>query len=168
MQRSVVEANSSPFTRLEDLAGELTDLRRMAIRAADGLGLGIVAAGSVPLVDLEALKISPDPRYEQMLDDYQALTREQLICGTQVHAGIGDRELAVAVAHRLAPWAPVLLALSTSSPYWLGQDTGYAAYRPSSGSAGPPPGPCPSTRRPRSTTRRSPSSSGRARSPTPE
>ncbi|GIH76457.1 carboxylate-amine ligase [Planobispora longispora] len=143
LQRSVVEANSSPFTRLEDLAGELTDLRRMAIRAADGLGLGIVAAGSVPLVDLEALKISPDPRYEQMLDDYQALTREQLICGTQVHAGIGDRELAVAVAHRLAPWAPVLLALSTSSPYWLGQDTGYAAYRPLVWQRWPTAGPMP-------------------------
>ncbi|WP_031163580.1 carboxylate--amine ligase/circularly permuted type 2 ATP-grasp protein [Streptosporangium roseum] len=130
LQRSVVEANSRPFIRLEDLGHDLTALRRTVIQAADGLGLGIVAAGSVPLVDLEALKISPDPRYEQMLADYQLLTREQLICGTQVHAEVDNRDLAVAVAHRLAPWLPPLLALSSSSPYWLGSDTGYASYRP--------------------------------------
>ncbi|WP_433256681.1 glutamate--cysteine ligase [Streptosporangium sp. CA-135522] len=130
LQRSVVEANSRPFVRLEDLGHDLTALRRTVIEAADGVGLGIVAAGSVPLVDLEALKISPDPRYEQMLADYQLLTREQLICGTQVHAEVDDRDLAVAVAHRLAPWLPPLLALSSSSPYWLGSDTGYASYRP--------------------------------------
>ncbi|GGL37874.1 carboxylate-amine ligase [Planomonospora parontospora] len=130
LQRSVVEANSSPFADLEGLGHELAALRRTVIRAADGLGLGVAAAGTVPLVDPEALKISPDPRYEQMLADYQLLTREQLICGTQVHAEVADRDLAIAVAHRLAPWAPPLLALSTSSPYWLGSDTGYAGYRP--------------------------------------
>ncbi|MBG0830661.1 glutamate--cysteine ligase [Planomonospora sp. ID67723] len=143
LQRSVVEANSRPCTRLEDLAQDLVELRRTVIRAADGLGLGIAAAGSVPLVDTEALKISPDPRYEQMLADYQVLTREQLICGTQVHAEIGDRDLAVAVAHLLAPWAPVLLALSTSSPYWLGRDTGYAGYRPLVWQRWPTAGPMP-------------------------
>ncbi|GAA2851916.1 hypothetical protein GCM10010517_09570 [Streptosporangium fragile] len=130
LQRSVVEANSRPFVRLEDLGHDLTALRRTVIQAADGLGLGIAAAGSVPLVDLEALKISPDARYEQMLADYQLLTREQLICGAQVHAEVEDRDLAVAVAHRLAPWLPPLLALSSSSPYWLGADSGYASYRP--------------------------------------
>ncbi|GIH94190.1 glutamate--cysteine ligase [Planobispora siamensis] len=130
LHRSVVEGNSRPFVRLEDLGHDLTALRRTVIKAADGLGLGIAAAGSVPLVDVEALKISPDPRYEQMLADYQLLTREQVICGTQVHAEVEDRDLAVVIAHRLAPWVPSLLALSVSSPYWLGADTGYAAYRP--------------------------------------
>ncbi|MGS2642927.1 glutamate--cysteine ligase [Streptosporangium sp. LJ11] len=143
LQRSVVEANSRPFMHLEDLGHDLTALRRTVIQAADGLGLGIVAAGSVPLVDLEALKISPDPRYEQMLADYQLLTREQLICGTQFHADVEDRDLAVAVAHRLAPWIPPLLALSSSSPYWLGSDTGYASYRPLLWQRWPTAGPVP-------------------------
>jgi carboxylate-amine ligase len=57
------------------------------------------------------------------------LVREQLICGTQVHVDVDNRDLAVAVAHRVAPWLPALLALSASSPYWLGTDTGYASYR---------------------------------------
>ncbi|OPG05496.1 glutamate--cysteine ligase [Microbispora sp. GKU 823] len=129
LQRSMVEANTRPCTSLEDLSRELTGLRADAVAAADGLGLGIVAAGTVPLVDAETMKISPDPRYEQMLADYQALAREQLICGTQVHAEVRDRDLAVAVTHRLAPWLPPLLALSCSSPYWMGADTGYASFR---------------------------------------
>ncbi|MFD2352900.1 glutamate-cysteine ligase family protein [Nonomuraea ferruginea] len=64
-----------------------------------------------------------------MLSDYQQLTREQLICGTHVHAEVDDPDLAVTVAHRLTPWLPPLLALSASSPYWDGDDTGYASYR---------------------------------------
>lgn len=72
----------------------MCNLRRTAIREADELGLGITAAGSPQLVDMDELKISPEARYERMLDDYQVLTREQLICGTQVHAQVADRDLA--------------------------------------------------------------------------
>ncbi|MFC0038541.1 glutamate--cysteine ligase [Actinomadura rayongensis] len=129
LQRSVVETNSRPFLRLFDLAEDLAALRRGVVASAEPLGLGIVAAGTVPVVDLDALKVTPDPRYENMLEEYQALAREQLICGAQVHVDVGDRELAVAVAQRLTPRVPVLLALSASSPYWLGTDTGYASYR---------------------------------------
>ncbi|GAA1522553.1 hypothetical protein GCM10009677_64460 [Sphaerisporangium rubeum] len=129
LQRSVVEANSRPYVRLEDLGHDLTALRRTVVEAADSLGLGIVAAGAVPLVDPSALKISPDARYMQMQEDYQLLTREQLICGAQVHVDVADRDLAVEVAHRVAKWLPPLLALSASSPYWMGSDSGYASSR---------------------------------------
>ena len=57
------------------------------------------------------------------------LVREQLICSTQVHVDVDDRDLAIAVGRRVAPWLPALLALSASSPFWLGTDTGYASYR---------------------------------------
>jgi glutamate---cysteine ligase / carboxylate-amine ligase len=130
LQRSVVETNSRPFVRLADLIEDLAALRRGVTRAAEPLGLGIVAAGTVPIADVEALKVTPDARYENMLEEYQILAREQLICGAQVHVDVGgDRDLAVAVAHRVSPWLPPLLALSASSPFWLGQDTGYASYR---------------------------------------
>ena len=129
LQRSVVETNSRPMVRLVDLVEDLAALRRGVVAAAESLGLGIVAAGTVPIVDLEALKVTPDPRYEGMLEEYQILAREQLICGAQVHVDVPDRNLAVAVAHRVARWLPPLLALSASSPYWLGMDSGYASYR---------------------------------------
>ncbi|WP_230466090.1 carboxylate-amine ligase [[Actinomadura] parvosata] len=129
LQRSTVESNSRPWSRLEELARDLCELRGRLIRQADEVGLGISAAGSSPLVEMAEVKVSPEPRYEQMLNDYQQLTREQLICGTHVHAEVPDRDLAVAVAHRLTPWLPPLLALSASSPYWDGEDTGYASFR---------------------------------------
>jgi glutamate---cysteine ligase / carboxylate-amine ligase len=129
LQRSVVETNSRPYVRLIDLVEDLAALRRSVVAAAEPLGLGIVAAGTVPIVDLEALKVTPDPRYEGMLEEYQILAREQLICGAQVHVDVSDRDLAVAVSQRMSPWLPTLLALSASSPYWLGMDSGYASYR---------------------------------------
>jgi carboxylate-amine ligase len=94
-----------------------------------------VAAGTVPLADPDTVQVTPDPRYEHMRDEYRALTREQLICGTQVHVDVDSRDLAIAVGCRVAPWVPALLALSASSPYWRGTDTGYAS-RPRPG--GPP------------------------------
>jgi carboxylate-amine ligase len=129
LQRSVLEANSRPWVSLADLAGDIAALRQAAIAAAEPLGLGIVAAGTVPLADPDTLEITPHPRYEHMQGEYRMLVREQLICGTQVHVDVHDRDVAVAVAHRIAPWLPVLLALSASSPFWLGTDTGYASYR---------------------------------------
>src|SRR6476659_8561194 len=129
LQRSVLEANSRPWTDLTDLAADLAGLRRAAIAAAEPVGLGIVAAGTVPLGDPDGLQVTADPRYEHMRGEYRMLVREQLICSTQVHVDVDDRDLAVAVAYRVAPWLPALLALSASSPFWLDTDTGYASYR---------------------------------------
>lgn len=68
-------------------------------------------------------------RYRRMEEVYQAVARQQIICGCHVHIGIADRDLAVATINRMRPWLPVLLALSANSPYWQSTDTGYASYR---------------------------------------
>jgi carboxylate-amine ligase len=120
LHRSVVETNTPVTASLDGLRDGIVALRRRAIEVAESLGLGLIAAGTVPLVDLESLPVTPTSRYRRMLDDYQMLVREQLICGAQVHVGIPDRDEAVSVAQRVAPVLPVLLALSASSPYWLG------------------------------------------------
>ena len=129
MQRSVLEANSRPWADLTELAEDIAGLRLAAVAAAESLGLGIVAAGTVPLADPDTLEVTPDPRYEHIRDEYRVLVREQLICSMQVHVDMDDRDLAIAVGHRVAPWLPALLALSAGSPYWRGTDTGYASYR---------------------------------------
>jgi YbdK family carboxylate-amine ligase len=129
MQRSVVEANSRPWAGLAELAGDIAGLRQAVIAAAGHFGLGIVAAGTVPLADPGTLQVTADPRYEHIRGEYRMLVREQLICSTQVHVDVDDRDLAIAVGRRIAPWLPALLALSASSPFWLGTDTGYASYR---------------------------------------
>ncbi|HXZ74244.1 MAG TPA: glutamate-cysteine ligase family protein, partial [Streptosporangiaceae bacterium] len=85
LQRSVLEANSRPWGSLTDLAEDIAKLRQAAIAAAETFGLGIAAAGTVPLADPDTLQITSDPRYEHMRGEYRMLVREQLICGTQVH-----------------------------------------------------------------------------------
>jgi carboxylate-amine ligase len=129
MQRSVLEANSRPWSGLTELAEDIAGLRQAAAAAAEPLGLGIVAAGTVPLADPRTLQVTPDPRYEHIRDEYRMLVCEQLICSTQVHVDVDDRDLAIAIGRRIAPWLPALLALSASSPFWRGTDTGYASYR---------------------------------------
>jgi carboxylate-amine ligase len=129
LHRSVVETNTDVSHTLDGLREGIVALRRQAIGVAESLGLGLVAAGTVPLVDLDQLAVTPTSRYRRMVDDYQMLAREQLICGAQVHVGIADRDEAVSVAQRVASALPVLLALSASSPYWMGEDSGYASVR---------------------------------------
>ncbi|HEX6257328.1 MAG TPA: carboxylate--amine ligase/circularly permuted type 2 ATP-grasp protein [Euzebyales bacterium] len=129
LHRSMVETNSDVFTDLDDLRDALLRMRRHIADIAGPLGLGIIAAGTVPLVEAEEMRTTPTSRFEQMLDDYQLLAREQLICGTQVHIGLEDRDMTVAVAQRVSRWLPVLLALSASSPFWMGDDSGYSSIR---------------------------------------
>ncbi|WP_306209933.1 carboxylate--amine ligase/circularly permuted type 2 ATP-grasp protein [Actinoplanes sp. RD1] len=129
LHRSVVETNTPVAGTLDELREGIVSLRRRAIGVAESLGLGLVAAGTVPLVDLDSLPVTPTSRYKRMVDEYQMLAREQLICGAQVHVGITDRDEAVAVSQRVASSLPVLLALSASSPYWMGEDSGYASVR---------------------------------------
>jgi carboxylate-amine ligase len=143
LHRSVVETNTPVAATLDELRDGIVSLRRKAIGVAESLGLGLVAAGTVPLVDLDSLPVTPTSRYRRMLDEYQMLAREQLICGAQVHVGIPDRDEAVSIAQRVAPALPVLLGLSASSPYWMGEDSGYASVRslvwlrwPTSGDSG--------------------------------
>lgn len=143
LQRSVVESNSRPHVRLADVLADLQALRRSAVAESEALGLGVVASGTVPLVQLDSFKITKGVRYENMLDDYQLLAREQLICGAHVHVELTDRDLAVRVAHRISVWTPVLLAISASSPFWLGTDSGYASYRTLLWSRWPTSGPPP-------------------------
>ncbi|MGV9241889.1 carboxylate-amine ligase, partial [Streptomyces nigra] len=68
-------------------------------------------------------------RYRHMAEEYRRVADEQLICGAQVHVDVPDRDTAVRVMCEVSPRLPALLALSASSPFWQGTDTGYASWR---------------------------------------
>ncbi|MET0795692.1 MAG: glutamate--cysteine ligase, partial [Polyangiaceae bacterium] len=129
LQQTVVETNSEVCDTLGALRSNLIELRRELVRVANALGIGVAAAGTMPL-SLSEVTITENPRFRRMLADYQLLVREQLICGMQVHVGVSDPDLAAKLIDRVARWLPPLLALSVSSPFsHAGEDTGYASSR---------------------------------------
>ena len=152
LQRSLVETNTPVCATLDELREHLKRLRGRLDAVAAPLGLGVVAAGTVPLVDQSGDAISAGARYERMQHEYQLLVSEQHICGAQVHVDVPDRDVAVQVVRRVAPYLPTLLALSASSPYWRGPGLRVRQLPVAwSGPAGRPPA-RPGTWRPRPTT----------------
>ncbi len=143
IQRTTVETNTSVVTTLAGLRSEILRLRAGLIEVASPEGLGVAAVGTAPESAFAEIELTPDGRYGRMKEQYRLLVDEQLICGTQIHVGVSGPDLAIQVAQRVARDLPVLLALSASSPYWNGQDTGYASIRsiiwqrwPSAGATG--------------------------------
>ena len=125
----MIESRTSPCRSLGRLRTELGELRLGLARAAAPSGQRILAAATVPMGDWRTLPINPNPRFKKIVDVYARMALEHVVCGCHVHVGIDDRDLAVQVMNRVRPWLPVLLALSASSPFWMGETTGYASYR---------------------------------------
>ena len=144
IQRTTVETNTDVVESLDDLRHELIRLRRGLSDVAAAEGLGAAAVGTAARSGFADFELTSSGRYGRMQEQYRLLVDEQLICGLQIHVGISDRDLAVAIMQRVARELPVLLALSASSPFWNGEDTGYASIRtiiwqrwPSAGVTGP-------------------------------
>ncbi|MER5833903.1 glutamate--cysteine ligase [Streptomyces sp. NPDC002130] len=129
LHQCTVETNSAVHGSLHDLYADLSRLRRQLDAAASSQGLAVVAAGTAPLAPAAAANPTADARYHHMAEEYRRVADEQLICGAQVHVDVPDRDTAVRVMCEVSPWLPVLLAVSASSPFWQGADTGYASWR---------------------------------------
>lgn len=129
LQQAAVESNSAVHTTLDTLYDDLVGSRRRLDRAASAHGLAVVAAGTVPLARPAASFPTAGSRYEHMVDEYRLVADEQLICGAHVHVDVPDRDTAVRVMCEVSPSLHTLLALSASSPFWQGADTGYASWR---------------------------------------
>ncbi|WP_435006256.1 carboxylate-amine ligase [Tundrisphaera lichenicola] len=126
---SQIEIGTQICRSLAEVRAELIRLRGAVIQAAAHSGCRIVSAGTHPFSRWENQTITPKDRYDTILQEFQQITREQIIFGCHVHVGIEDREQAIHVMNQARPWLPVLLALSANSPFWQGRDTGYASYR---------------------------------------
>jgi len=96
---------------------------------AGALGLELMCSGSHPTTDWTTQQISPNPRYHQLIDHMQWMARQMQIFGVHVHVGVQSGKKAVSIVNALTAYMPHLLALSASSPYWVGTDTGLASYR---------------------------------------
>ena len=96
---------------------------------AEGLGLGLLCAGTHPFADWAAQDITPNERYERLVDEMQWTARRLAIFGIHTHVGVRSAEKAIAIANALTGYIPHFLALSASSPWFGGRDTGLASSR---------------------------------------
>lgn len=129
LMRSQVEVSTPVCSSLDEVATQLRALRRRLNEAAARHGCRLGAAGSHPSARWETQEVTPKERYLAMEHEFQQTAAETLICGCHVHVGIEDVDLRIRVMNRIRPWLPTILALSANSPFWGGDDTGYASYR---------------------------------------
>ncbi|WP_330932812.1 carboxylate-amine ligase [Cellulosimicrobium cellulans] len=159
-----LETATHPRRELDELAAEIREGRRRAQDAADRVGARVAALSTSPL-PFEGTTVSR-LRYLEARAAFGLTAREQLTSGCHVHVAVADDTEGVAVLDRIGPWLSTLLALSTNSPFWQGQDSGYASFRSQVWSRWPTSGPTRAFGSPRRTGRRSTGSSRPARSST--
>ena len=124
-----VEVGTGVCATVDEARADLAHLRATVRQIAGAHGLAPIAASCHPWADWADQDRTDKPRYAKLDDDLGAIARRMLIGGMHVHVGIADRDTRIAVMNLLTPWLPVLLALSASSPFWQGQDTGLASWR---------------------------------------
>ena len=127
--RSQIEVGTRVCSSLGEARADLRRLRATVARVAAGHGLAPVAASTHPFAQWEAQKTTERSRYVGLRDDLQAVGRRLAICGLHVHIGIPDDELRIDLLNQASYFLPHLLALSTSSPFWQGENTGLKSYR---------------------------------------
>lgn len=129
MLQSQIEVLTPVCETLDEARRHLTHYRRTLADAARESGIGIAAVGTFPLAYWPEQEITPKERYGAILDDLQMIGLRNMLCGMHVHVAIPDPNSRVNLVMRLTPFLPLLLALSTSSPFWQGQMTGLSGYR---------------------------------------
>ncbi|MFO7661602.1 MAG: carboxylate-amine ligase [Chloroflexota bacterium] len=133
LMQSQVEVGSRICTTVKDARDEVVRLRGEVLDLAEENGLHIAAASTHPFARWEDQVITEGTRYRELLDDMQGVARQLLIFGMHVHVGFDDdsesRELLIEIMNQSRYFIPHLLALSTSSPFWRGFNTGLKSYR---------------------------------------
>ncbi len=127
--QSQIEVGTRPSRTLRDARSDLAHLRRTVSDVAGQHGLAIIAASTHPFATWTSQKLTEKERYLILARDMQAVIRRIMICGMHVHVGIDDDDLRIDLMGQVSYVLPHLLALSTSSPFWEGTDTGLKSYR---------------------------------------
>src|SRR3954451_16615410 len=126
---STVEIITDVCSTVEEAQTDLQATLLEVSAAAGARGLGGVCSGTHPMTDWTTQEISPNPRYELLVEQMQWLARQLQIFGVHVHVGVRAPEKAIPIVNALTYYVPHFLALSASSPYWMGNDTGLASAR---------------------------------------
>lgn len=124
-----VEVGTGAHGRVADAVGELGALRAAIARVAEAHGYAVLAASTHPFSEWRDQSHSRKPRYEGIRSEIGQPADRLMICGMHIHVGIEDDDLRIDLMNQASYFLPHLLALSTSSPFWQGQETGLASFR---------------------------------------
>ena len=127
--RSQIEVGTRPHPTIAEARADLASLRSAVIQVAGRYGLAPIAASTHPFGSWHQQLQTQKERYKILEHDMQAAARRLLICGMHVHVGIADNELRIDLMNQFNYFLPHLLALSCSSPFWEGENTGLLSYR---------------------------------------
>jgi carboxylate-amine ligase len=129
MLQSQIEVATPPCETTSEARAHLARYRSVLAAAAAERKLGLAAMGTFPLAFWPAQVVTPKARYGPIMDDLQMIGYRNMLCGMHVHVEVPDVDMRVNLIMRLTPYLPLLLALSTSSPFWQGHFTGLCGYR---------------------------------------
>jgi carboxylate-amine ligase len=129
MHQSIVETGTNICENVADLRIEMHRTRDELVAAADRAGLHVAAAGTHPFSSWIDQVISPGERYQNIVEELQQLARSLLIFGMHVHVAMPDKQTTIDMMNMVRYFLPHLLALSTSSPFWMGRNTGLKSFR---------------------------------------
>jgi len=127
--QSQIEVGTRVASSLEEARLDLAHLRRTVAAVAEEHGLAIIAASTHPFATWSTQRPTQKERYAVIAQDLQEVVRRLMISGMHVHVGLDDDDLRIDLLGQVAYIVPHLLALSTSSPFWQGHDTGLKSYR---------------------------------------
>ncbi len=127
--RSQIEVGTRVCNNIQEAREDLSNLRRSIIEVASNHGLAPIAASTHPFSSWTDQKHTEKDRYDQLTHEMQGAARRLVICGMHVHVGIDNDELRIDLMNQMSYFLPHLLALSCSSPFWMGRDTGLKSYR---------------------------------------
>ncbi len=129
MHQAVVEVGTGICKDVFEAKKDLANLRKTVSQVAIDNGLRIGAAGTHPFSHWSTQLITPNPRYEDIVNELQDAARSNLIFGLHVHVGIADKQMAMHIANSVRYFLPHVYALSTNSPFWEGRNTGFKSFR---------------------------------------
>ncbi|NNE67517.1 MAG: carboxylate-amine ligase [Pyrinomonadaceae bacterium] len=129
MIQSMIEVGTGICANIQEARADISNLRRTISNLARKQNLEIVAASTHPFSKWSDQQIFDDDRYRILVDELQMVARSLLIFGVHVHVGIPDKERQIHIMNAARYFVPHVLALTTSSPFWLGFETGLKSYR---------------------------------------
>ncbi len=127
--RAQIEVGTTKGRNLQEAADDLARLRRELSGVVSDFGAAIIASSTHPFAQWWDQRPTKDARYDQLASDFQQVARRLVICGMHVHVGIDDPDLRIDLMNQACYFLPHILALTTSSPFWTGRETGLKCYR---------------------------------------